>query len=101
MNPPSTPAQGISTGDTLIVITLTHPEQFSFLRHVFETYSKSGIQPENLPIAADTYLALSRAREIPVKQDLGKARITDFGPNGIALEFDPQDEAARIENMAI
>jgi hypothetical protein len=91
MNQPSTPAQGLSTGDNLVVITLTHPEQYSFLRHVFETYSKSGIQPENLPIAADTYLALSRAREIPAQQNLGNAKLTGLGPNGVELEFDAQD----------
>ena len=85
----------------VIVITLTHPENLHFLRQVFDTYTKAGIPSELLPLAADTYLSLVHAKEFPLQTNLGKGKITDIGPGGIAMEFDPQKDEARIENMAI
>lgn len=76
-----------------IVITLGHPENLKFLRLVFEAYVKNGMPPDYLPVAADTYLSLVNAREIPLKQNIGPTTISEAGPNGVALEFDPMVQA--------
>lgn len=83
----------LSVGDNMnestpkiFVITLTHPRQLEFLCSVFEFYCKSGVEPAHLPEAADTYVALMNAREIPVQQNVGEAVITDVSDHGITME---------------
>jgi len=71
----------------MIVITLTHPQQLEFLKHLFAQYLASGqMPPEELPLAADAFLHVSAAREIST--DLGQAKLTDLSPNGLTLEFE-------------
>ena len=73
----------------MIVITLRHPQEFDFLRHVFEQFSMKGMPAEQLAIAAGTYQSLMAAQDIPLGEaNLGKATSVELGPNGVALEFE-------------
>lgn len=76
---------------TAIVITFTHPKQLEYLQQVFDAHTRNGIPAGELPLAADTYVAIMNAREIPLTQNLGKATIAEAGPKGVALEFEASD----------
>ena len=84
--------------DKLIVITLNHPKQFEFLKHVFQSYTNAGLPADELPIAADTYLRLMSAQEMPVQQNLnlGNAAIKEWGPNGLVLETESGPSLGRM-----
>jgi hypothetical protein len=72
-------------------------EQYHYLLHTFQTYTRSGMEPKELGIAASTFHHLQEAREIPVDPGvhLGHAKIADIGPQGIALEVGvPEGETA-------
>jgi len=71
----------------MIVLTFEHPKQYEFLKHVFESYVRGGLPTDELPIAADTYMRIMSAQDIPVQQSLGKASISEIGPKGVTLEF--------------
>jgi hypothetical protein len=57
------------------------------LKHVFESYVRSGMPSKELPIAADTFLRLDAAQDIPVQQNLGKATLSELGSSGFVLDF--------------
>jgi hypothetical protein len=90
------------TQASMTVIALNHPQQKEFLLHLFENYTRSGnMTPDQLPLAADTYACVVQSREIPLdpaegKQPqnihLGKAKIAEMGPNGVALDFEVQEQ---------
>lgn len=70
----------------MIIIALTHPNQLDFLKEVIDSYTQAGMPSDLLPVAADTYMAVMQAREIPVEPHLGKAQMTEVGPEGVVLE---------------
>lgn len=70
----------------LIVVDDRH---HNFLLHVFETYTRNGIATTELAIATETFQRLEHTREVPpLPEDIhiGKAQLTDVGPNGVTLE---------------
>ncbi len=71
----------------MFIIALNHPYQLEYLRGIFNEHIAGGINAEDLPLAADTYVALQSAREIPAEPSLGKADVVEAGPKGIALEI--------------
>lgn len=74
----------------MIVVALKHPKQYEFLKHVFAHYTGSGLPPEELAIAADTYEALLHAQTIQPDLHMGKAEVKEAGPNGVVFEVAPE-----------
>jgi hypothetical protein len=59
-----------------------------YLLHVFEAYTRAGIVPGELGLAAEAYQHLVQARDIPIDQLLSQAKVAEVGPNGVALEVE-------------
>lgn len=76
----------------MIIIALNHPKQLEYLKGMFERHSQAGIPSGDLPLAADTFMAVMGAREVPIEPTLGKAEVVEAGPNGIALEVSGKSE---------
>jgi hypothetical protein len=75
----------------MIAIILETEQQLKYLRHIFESYTRSGLQPAELGEAALLHVALSNAAEVPMPApetplNLGKATITELSPNKLVLE---------------
>ena len=82
----------------MIVLTFEHPRQFEFLKHVFEAYTRGGLPADELPLAADTYLRMINAQDIPVQQNLGKAYLGEVGPGGFTLNLSDEGLAGESGN---
>jgi hypothetical protein len=85
----------------MYVIVLQDEQQLSYLKHVFESYTRSGLQPQELAAAAHLYAALESRQMIPdpaatgcddsAPLHVGNARIAEVGPKGVVLDIDPSE----------
>lgn len=74
----------------MVVVTFSDIKQWEYLCHVLDKHAQGGLPASELPLAADTYIALMRAKQLPLEQNLGEAKITELGPNGVAIEVEPK-----------
>jgi hypothetical protein len=71
-------------------IVALEDQQYAYLRHVLEQHSMGGLPANELPIAGEVYIRVISATEVPKEAlNLGKAKVAEVGPNGIALEVEP------------
>jgi hypothetical protein len=71
------------------ILLLPTEKHYEFLAHVFETYARKGMPGDQLRIAAEVHECLMNVEDLPVPDNLGAAKVTNMGPNGVGLELVP------------
>lgn len=69
------------------VMILTE-EAYLYFQHVFASYTRAGIAPEETLVAADLFTRVQKAQTVDFSK-LGPAEIEKLGPNGVALNLTP------------
>lgn len=85
-------------------IIVLEAQQYEYLNHVLDSYTRKGIAAGELPIAADVFLRIQQAKELSDDAlHLGNAQLKSVGPNGVSLEVplhegpsEPQASDSRI-----
>jgi hypothetical protein len=75
---------------TMKVMILTD-ETYQYFQHVFASYTRAGIAPEETLIAADLFTRVQKAQSVDFSK-LGNADIEKLGPGGVTLNLTPEQK---------